>query len=118
MTRWYEELFEDYAEKYDKEAFTRGTVGECDFIEKEIAGAKTARILDIGCGTGRHAIELARRGYAVVGIDLSRVAAASGRGKSGGAGAARSTSAGTTPGACLLPLNSNWPSCCARALSR
>jgi SAM-dependent methyltransferase len=71
MTRWYEELFEDYAEKYDRECFTQGTVGECDFIEKEIAGIKTTRILDIGCGTGRHAIELARRGYAVVGIDLS-----------------------------------------------
>ncbi len=32
---------------------------------------KERRILDIGCGTGRHALELARRGYAVVGIDLS-----------------------------------------------
>jgi SAM-dependent methyltransferase len=27
--------------------------------------------LDVGCGTGRHAIELARRGYSVTGIDLS-----------------------------------------------
>ncbi len=71
MKQWYEELFEDYAEKYDGEAYTQGTTGECDFIEKEIAGVKTTRILDIGCGTGRHAIELARRGYAVVGIDLS-----------------------------------------------
>ena len=71
MKPWYEELFRDYGMKYDRENFTRGTVGECDFIEKEIAGDKTARILDIGCGTGRHAIELARRGYDVVGIDLS-----------------------------------------------
>ncbi len=54
-----------------QEAFTQGTVGECDFIENEIAGDKTARILDIGCGTGRHAIELARSGYAVIGVDLS-----------------------------------------------
>jgi len=30
-----------------------------------------ARLLDAGCGTGRYAIELARRGYAVHGIDLS-----------------------------------------------
>ncbi len=71
MTQWYEELFRDYGEKYDNESFTRGTAGECDFIEKEIAGDKKTRILDIGCGTGRHALELARRGYAVVGIDLS-----------------------------------------------
>lgn len=71
MTQWYEELFENYAAKYDNECFTQGTVGECDFIEKELAGDTTRRILDIGCGTGRHAVELARRGYAVVGVDLS-----------------------------------------------
>jgi 2-polyprenyl-3-methyl-5-hydroxy-6-metoxy-1,4-benzoquinol methylase len=71
MKQWYEELFENYGRKYDNETFTRGTVGECDFIEKEIEHDKAARILDIGCGTGRHSIELAKRGYALVGIDLS-----------------------------------------------
>lgn len=71
MKQWYEELFENYATKYDGESFTQGTIGECDFIENEIAHDRTTRILDIGCGTGRHAIELARRGYTVVGIDLS-----------------------------------------------
>jgi SAM-dependent methyltransferase len=69
--KWYEALFTDYAETYDKEAFTRGTIGECDFIESEIGGDRSIPILDIGCGTGRHAIELARRGYRVTGIDLS-----------------------------------------------
>ena len=63
MKQWYQELFEDYAEKYEEETFTKGTSGEVDFIEREIGGDKSARILDIGCGTGRHAIELARRGY-------------------------------------------------------
>jgi 2-polyprenyl-3-methyl-5-hydroxy-6-metoxy-1,4-benzoquinol methylase len=71
MKPWYEALFENYGMKYDHEVFAQGTIGECDFIEKEIAYNKAARILDIGCGTGRHAIELAKRGYAVVGIDLS-----------------------------------------------
>jgi SAM-dependent methyltransferase len=71
MKQWYEESFENYGIKYDNETFVQGTVGECDFIEKEIEYNKAARILDIGCGTGRHSIELARRGYAVVGIDLS-----------------------------------------------
>jgi SAM-dependent methyltransferase len=71
MKQWYEALFENYGVKYDDECFTQGTIGECDFIEKEIGYNKAKKILDIGCGTGRHTIELTRRGYNVVGIDLS-----------------------------------------------
>jgi 2-polyprenyl-3-methyl-5-hydroxy-6-metoxy-1,4-benzoquinol methylase len=72
MKQWYEELFENYGLQYDKEIFTRGTSGECDFIEQEIGFHKQAKILDIGCGTGRHSIELAERGYSdLTGIDLS-----------------------------------------------
>lgn len=71
MKPWYEALFENYGKKYDHESFAQGTIGECDFIEKEINYNKQTKILDIGCGTGRHAIELARRGYHLTGIDLS-----------------------------------------------
>jgi len=71
MAQWYEDLFQDFADKYDDESFTQGTTGEVDFFEQEIGFNKACRILDIGCGTGRHSIELARRGYAVTGIDLS-----------------------------------------------
>ncbi|MBD3245828.1 MAG: methyltransferase domain-containing protein [Candidatus Omnitrophica bacterium] len=71
MKQWYESLFENYAKKYDQECFVQGTVGECDFLEEEIGHEKSQKILDVGCGTGRHAIELAGRGYAVTGIDLS-----------------------------------------------
>lgn len=71
MKQWYEALFENYALKYDHESFVQGTIGECDFIEQEINYDKTTRILDIGCGTGRHSIELSKRGYNVTGIDLS-----------------------------------------------
>ncbi len=71
MKKWYEELFDNYADQYDKEIFTQGTVGECDFIEKELGRDRSLAIIDVGCGTGRHAIELTRRGYAVTGIDLS-----------------------------------------------
>ena len=71
MKQWYEKLFENYAHKYDNECFVQGTVGECDFIEQEISRDKTLKIIDIGCGTGRHAIELTKRGYNVTGVDLS-----------------------------------------------
>ena len=71
MKQWYEALFENYSLKYDKECFTQGTLGECDFIEQEINFNKHTKILDIGCGTGRHDRELAKRGYQVTGIDLS-----------------------------------------------
>jgi 2-polyprenyl-3-methyl-5-hydroxy-6-metoxy-1,4-benzoquinol methylase len=69
--QWYEELFENYGQQYDRECFTHGTNGECDFIEKEINFNKSLKMLDVGCGTGRHAIELTKRGYNVTGIDLS-----------------------------------------------
>lgn len=72
MTQWYEELFKNYGKKYDQECFTQGTMGECDFIEKEIDFNKKLSILDLGCGTGRHSIELTRRGYSVTGLDLSQ----------------------------------------------
>lgn len=44
---------------------------EIDFIESELALLPGARLLDVGCGFGRHSIELARRDHDVVGIDPS-----------------------------------------------
>ncbi|MDD5174773.1 MAG: class I SAM-dependent methyltransferase, partial [Candidatus Omnitrophica bacterium] len=71
VKQWYESLFENYARKYDKECYVQGTLGECDFIEQEISHDKSLKIIDIGCGTGRHSIELTKRGYDVTGADLS-----------------------------------------------
>ncbi|MCY4163073.1 MAG: class I SAM-dependent methyltransferase [bacterium] len=45
--------------------------GEADFVDSLLGGA--GRVLDAGCGTGRVAVELARRGYGVVGVDVDSV---------------------------------------------
>lgn len=81
MRPWYEILFNNYGEKYDQEIFTQGTTGECDFIEQELQHDKSLQIIDVGCGTGRHAIELSKRGYKVTGIDLSAAQLAKAREK-------------------------------------
>jgi 2-polyprenyl-3-methyl-5-hydroxy-6-metoxy-1,4-benzoquinol methylase len=84
MKQWYETLFENYGDKYDNENFTQGTLGECDFIERELSGDKKLKILDVGCGTGRHSLELAHRGYDMTGIDLSESLLAKARQKAMG----------------------------------
>ena len=86
MAQWYETLFANFGKKYDSECFTQGTVGEVDFVERELGADRSKRILDIGCGTGRHAIELARRGYRVTGFDLSEAQLQRARDKAAEAG--------------------------------
>jgi SAM-dependent methyltransferase len=44
---------------------------ELVFIERLLADHGAQRVLDVACGTGKHAIALARRGYRVTGADLS-----------------------------------------------
>ena len=67
----WEEFFDAHADVYDENEFTKNTVAEIDFLIEELKIAPGESILDVGCGTGRHAVELARRGYRVTGIDLS-----------------------------------------------
>lgn len=52
-------------------AFTKGTDQEVDFLVEALALGAGDRVLDAGCGPGRHAIALARRGIEVVGVDVS-----------------------------------------------
>jgi SAM-dependent methyltransferase len=42
-----------------------------DFLLEELDLQPGGSVLDVGCGTGRHSIELAKRGYAATGLDLS-----------------------------------------------
>ncbi|MDC0740159.1 methyltransferase domain-containing protein [Polyangium mundeleinium] len=68
---WWEDLFDDdmirTMDRTDAKVIRR----EADFIESCLGLEKGATILDLACGTGQHAVELASRGYGVVGYDLS-----------------------------------------------
>src|SRR3954447_25447734 len=52
-------------------AFTKGTAQEVEFLVGALALEPGMRVLDVGCGPGRHALALASRGCDVVGIDRS-----------------------------------------------
>ena len=68
---WFEDLADHMGEAYLRYSFTKGTVQEVDHIVEALGLSPGDRVLDVGCGPGRHAHELARRGIAVHGIDIS-----------------------------------------------
>jgi 2-polyprenyl-3-methyl-5-hydroxy-6-metoxy-1,4-benzoquinol methylase len=82
----WEDFYDRHAPYYDRGAFTHHTEAEVDFLCEVLALPAGARILDVGCGTGRHSIELARRGYQVTGVDLSAGMLGQARGKAAAAG--------------------------------
>ncbi|MBN1234038.1 MAG: methyltransferase domain-containing protein [Candidatus Coatesbacteria bacterium] len=67
----WQEFFDIYAKEYETEVFTKNTLNEVDFIIRELKLNPPLKILDAGCGIGRHSIELAKRGFQVTGIDIS-----------------------------------------------
>ena len=67
----WEYFFDKHAPEYMDNIFTGNTDAEVDFLEEELGLEKGDSVLDVGCGTGRHSLELARRGYNVTGIDIS-----------------------------------------------
>jgi SAM-dependent methyltransferase len=68
---WFNPLAAFVGPAYLRNAFTKGTVQEVDFLVDALELRPEMRVLDAGCGPGRHALELARRGIAVVGVDTS-----------------------------------------------
>src|SRR5689334_14503820 len=52
-------------------AFTKGTEQEVEFLVDALGLEPGERVLDVGCGPGRHALAFAGRGIEVVGVDLS-----------------------------------------------
>lgn len=67
----WEEFFDREAAHYLEEPFTKYTKEEVEFLLSALLLPEGAKILDVGCGVGRHSIELAKRGYRVTGIDIS-----------------------------------------------
>jgi SAM-dependent methyltransferase len=67
----WREFFDCFAPQYMNEVFTSDSVREVAFLTELLDLPDGAAVLDIGCGTGRHAVEMARAGYAVTGIDIS-----------------------------------------------
>jgi len=64
----------EYAARYDRIYRAKRYDAECDAIEaifRAAAPFPVRELLDLGCGTGGHALELARRGYRVTGVDAS-----------------------------------------------
>ncbi|MBN2181843.1 MAG: methyltransferase domain-containing protein [Sedimentisphaerales bacterium] len=70
---WYED--ESFWKTFESTMFNQERLDaageEVDKIVKLLAPEKDAKILDLCCGIGRHSLELARRGYQVVGVDLT-----------------------------------------------
>ena len=69
---WYKEFFEEMGIEYEDYCFTQNTENEVQWMIKEYLTSPEMKILDVGCGTGRHAINLATRGYNhITAVDLS-----------------------------------------------
>ncbi len=69
---WFEDLADHLGSAYDRYAHTKGTVDEVDHVIDALGLEPGERVLDVGCGTGRHAHELSRRGIEVHGVDISQ----------------------------------------------
>lgn len=73
---WFEGLADHMGPAYLRYSFTKGTSQEVDFLATTLGldtsgGFGSTRLLDVGCGPGRHALEFARRGVRVHGVDIS-----------------------------------------------
>ena len=69
---YFEAVGDLLGSSYLRYSFTKGTEQEIPFLLDLLGLAPGARILDVGCGPGRHAIPLAQAGFAVTGVDVSR----------------------------------------------
>lgn len=69
---WFRTFFDDvYVDAATARLTPERTERECDQVARALGVRPGERVLDLACGHGRHAIEMAARRYRVVGLDLS-----------------------------------------------
>ncbi|RRR69326.1 MAG: class I SAM-dependent methyltransferase [Candidatus Viridilinea halotolerans] len=71
LSDWWEELLQVHEFIHYHEHATALTCREVDFLVEALALQGGETILDLGCGGGRHSLELARRGITMVGLDVA-----------------------------------------------
>ncbi|MBS1849248.1 MAG: methyltransferase domain-containing protein [Actinobacteria bacterium] len=71
-SHWFEDTAAHLGSAYLRYSFTRGTTQEVDFLIDVLELEPGMSVLDVGCGPGRHALELASRGMRVTGLDISQ----------------------------------------------
>jgi len=87
MTTDEGQMYDDFSADYDRFVHWPSRLAvELPFLEQQLQAAGAHRVLDAACGTGRHAIALAQRGYEVVGADLSPAMIARARANAAAAG--------------------------------
>ena len=68
---WFEDVADHLGSAYLRYSFTKGTRQEVEALIELLELEPGERVLDVGCGPGRHARALADRGFEVVGVDIS-----------------------------------------------
>ena len=77
MSTWYDDFFTELPNTFWRAAIPpQATEAEIDFLVRTVGLRPGDSVLDVCCGSGRHALELARHGYRVTGIDVSAEAIA------------------------------------------
>lgn len=71
MDHWFEPVADHLGAAYLRYSFTKGTRQEVEFLVGALDLQPGMRVLDVGCGPGRHAHALAAYGVVVLGIDIS-----------------------------------------------
>ena len=108
---WYESFFTPLALQFWRAVIPpEATRDEVDFVERALGLGRPGWLLDLPCGEGRHALELALRGHRVTGVDLSPYAVEQATAEARRTGAAvefrrgdmRAAPSGPFDGACCL----------------